>query len=645
MAQWSGRLQASAPVSPAGPARSRTFGGPIPRLHPPEDTPAARADALLALSDVLSGATHDLDALRDAGTRAVGELCGDTVVLWQASGPAGTRELQMSSWWHAEAAARDDLQRLGRPVRLREDGGGPLWGLLSGGTPRLLEQTSPAQMTGINPSYAQYFARWGLTSMVLVPLWARGQLVGLLGIARGEGRAAYEPSDLSFVTRVGGQLALALDNALLVDTVRRELVNSSAAEAAMRHLAMYDALTSLPNRQHLRVELDAALEHGPVALLLVDLDGFKEVNDALGHAVGDHVLQEVAQRFGEAVPDAALLARLGGDEFAVLLGAATSGADASAVAQALLATLDRPIHVDGTSLHIGASIGASSSARGEAPAQLLRRADTAMYRAKRGRAGLAHYDPVLDAEATQRLLRIADLRAAISGGELVVHYQPIVRSTDGTPHHWEALVRWQTAAGRLVPPGEFVPLAEQSGLVYDLTLRVLERALDDVRRWRLEGQVRSVAINVPPSVLADARWTVDLELALASAGLGVDALVIEVTESSAAVERARHVMQQLAERGTAFALDDFGTGWSSLAVLRSLPLRSVKIDRAFIGDLAHDHVSRGLVAAIVDISRLLGLQTVAEGVETAEQARVLRELGVELQQGWLHGRPAPADHG
>ena len=195
-----------------------------------------------------------------------------------------------------------------------------------------------------------------------------------------------------------------------------------------------------------------------------------------------------------------------------------------------------------------------------------------------------------------------------------------------------------------MPPGEFVPLAEQSGLVYDLTLDVLARVCDDVRRWRLAGQQRRVAVNVPPSVLADGRWTIDLELALASAGLGLDALLVEVTESSATVDRARRVMEELADRGVVFALDDFGTGWSSLAVLRSLPLRQVKIDRAFVGDLAHDPVSRGLVTAIVDISRLLGLQTVAEGVETAEQSAVLRELGVELQQGWLHGRPAPAVH-
>ena len=552
----------------------------------------------------------------------------------------------MSSWWHSDPQARADLERLGLPVRLPEDPPGFLWAVAGAPEPLLLEHVTAADMVGVNERYAEYFEVWGLASMILVPLRARGHLLGALGVARNGTGPSYVPADLSFVTRVGVQLALALDNALLVDTVRRELVNTSAAEAAMRHLAMYDALTQLPNRQHLRTELDVALDAGPVALLLLDLDGFKEINDALGHQVGDLVLQEVARRFDAAAPEDSVLARLGGDEFALLLTADAAGQDrASAVGHGLLATLDRPIHVAGTSLHVGASIGASASTSlGEPATQLLRRADTAMYRAKRAREGLAHYDPVLDAEAAQRLLRIADLRAAIAGGELRVHYQPVVTSADGTPHHWEALVRWQTAGGRLVPPGEFVPLAEQSGLVYDLTLDVLARVCDDVRRWRLAGQERRVAVNVPPSVLADGRWTIDLELALASAGLGLDALLVEVTESSATVDRARRVMQELADRGVVFALDDFGTGWSSLAVLRSLPLRQVKIDRAFVGDLAHDPVSRGLVTAIVDISRLLGLQTVAEGVETAEQSAVLRELGVELQQGWLHGRPAPAVH-
>jgi diguanylate cyclase (GGDEF)-like protein len=598
------------------------------------------------LSDVLGGVTHDLDELRTTGTRAVGELCGNTAVLWEISGAVGDRELFMSSCWHADPAARADLERLGRPVRLPEGHPGLMWSLVSSGAPLLLEQLTPQDMAGINDRYAEYFAIWGLTSMILVPLRARGHLLGVLGVSRDSGGHPYTDDDLSFVTRVGVQLALALDNALLVDTVRRELVNTSAAEAAMRHLAMYDALTQLPNRQHLRAELDAGLEVGPVALLLVDLDGFKEINDALGHAVGDLVLQDVARRFDQVVRDSALVARLGGDEFAVLLtGRDASYDETSAVAHDLLAALTRPFHVAGTSLQVGASIGASfSSAPGELAAQLLRRADTAMYRAKRAREGLASYDPVLDADATQRLLRIADLRAAISGGELVVHYQPVVRSEDGSVHHFEALVRWQHASGRLVPPMEFVPLAEQSGLAYDLTLVVLERALDDVRRWRLAGHARRVAINVPPSVLADTRWTLALEMAVASAGLGLDALIVEVTESSATVDRARNVMQDLAARGLSFALDDFGTGWSSLAVLRSLPLMQVKVDRAFVGDLAHDPVSRGLVTAILDISRLLGLQTVAEGVETAEQSAVLRELGVDLQQGWLHGRPAPAVH-
>ena len=611
-------------------------------MTPPQRTPEARTSALLALSDILVAQQNDLPNLREAATRAVADLCGDTTVLWECEGVPGERDLHMSAWWHRNAAARNDLRELGGPVRLREQDQGFLWSRVTG-EPLLLTQVSADALTAAHPAYGEYFRRWGLSSMVLVPLRARGQLLGLLGVSRDASGVPYDDDDLTFAIRVGGQLALALDNARLVHDVHRELARTRAAEAAMRHQAAHDALTGLANRHRLVTELARAGGRA-VGLLLIDLDGFKDINDALGHTTGDLVLQEVARRFRAAAPPGAVVARTGGDEFAVLIRDPPEGPEA--VAQGLAETLQPACEVDGLRLSVECSIGIATAPALAQPAQrtaqsLLRRADIAMYRAKRARQVVAVYDPELDGAAMSRLQRITDLRVAIHTGELRVHYQPVVATGIAEPHHWEALVRWQHSSGRLIPPGEFIPLAEQSGLVYDLTVRVLQQVLLDHASSTAGRDRRRIAINVPPAVLADSRWLGEFGAMLDMYACDPTSLIIEVTESTAAVERAVQAMEAMRALGVLLALDDFGTGWSSLSVLRTLPLQQLKIDRAFVTDVTTDHRSRGLVRAIVDISRLLDLQTVAEGVETPMQAEVLTGLGVELQQGWVHGRPAP----
>ncbi len=573
-------------------------------------------------------------------------------MLFQAVPGADGRVLRLTSWWHASADARADLQVLGEPVQLREADRGMLWQLGESG-PLRMPQVRAEDLEGIHPNIRAYFARWGLASMIVVPLRPRGTLRGLVGVSRESADAPYDEEDERFVARVGTQIALALDNAMLVDAVRRELAERTAAEQRARRLADLDALTGLPNRMWLTTTLVQAAEASTTAIALLDLDGFKDVNDGLGHDLGDQVLLLVAQRLQLSLGDDLVLARLGGDEFAVVTSGPDCAAQAAGAAARMVAALAEPLQVSGTRLHLSASVGtahlgapaATPEAAGEAAARLLREADVAMYRAKRTGTGTAAYDPVLDDDAVHQLHRVVELRTALAGDQLVVHYQPIVDVRTATEHHLEALVRWQHPERGLLLPGAFVPLVEQAGLGVDLADVVLEEVLAQVRRWRADGRDRRVAVNVSAAVLETAGWPSSVLTRLTAADLPPATLTVEVTEAAVASPAAQEALHLLAAAGVRISLDDFGTGWSSLSQLKRLPLHELKVDRAFVADLATDPVDRALVTAIVALSRSLGLDVVGEGVETVEQRDLLDGLDVDLQQGYLHARPAPADSG
>ena len=615
-------------------------------VRPTPDS-TGRTDALLSLWDVLGPATEDLPTLLHTATEAVARLCGDTSVLWRVGEHEGRRYLQVAAGWHSDPAARADLLAFGGPVRLFEEDQGFLWHVATGDA-LLLESVQAEVIEGVHPRYRDYFARWGLTSMIVVPLRVRGALLGALGVTRDSDGPLYDSEDLLFVSRVGAQVALALDNAMLVDTARRELAERTAAEERMRHLAGHDPLTGLPNRMWLLSTLSAALDSGPTSLALLDLNGFKHVNDSLGHTHGDHVLVQVAQRLQQALGPEAELARLGGDEFAAVFAGTAGMRSAADAVQRLVEALRDPIELSGTRLPVTAAVGlahreAPVSSPAEAAAAMLREADVAMYRAKDSGATHAAFDPVLDAEASSRLHRVAELRGALDRDELVLHYQPVVRSDDGTVHHVEALVRWQHPERGLVPPAGFVDLAEQAGLGYELAELVLAHALDQAARWRDGGAGVPVAVNVSATVLADERWAGAVRDALRARDLDPGLLTLEVVESAVASASAQAALRRLADVGVQISLDDFGTGWSSLLHLKRLPLHELKVDRAFVAGAHADPADRALIGAVVTLSRTLGLRMVAEGVEEQHTAELLRELGVDLQQGWLHGRPAPAD--
>ena len=606
--------------------------------------PAARAEALLRLGGTLSALVDDLPALRETATRLVAELAGDTVVLWELELRPGDDELVATSLWHQDPDARADLDRLGRHTRLPRSHGSFLW-TVAQGPPLLLAELRPDDLQAVAPSYQEYFARWGLRSMIVVPLVVRGALLGVLGVSRDDARPPFDDDDLTLVTRVGGILALALDNAMLLHTARSELAERVRAQSALQHLARHDPLTGLPNRSHLLVELERSVAAGPTALVLLDLTGFKQINDSLGHHLGDHVLMDIAAALSSALPHPLQLARPGGDEFAVVVPHDGSSVEAVAweVAERLTAALSEPRDVAGVRLHLGAGIGIAHLAPGEedvdGPVTLLKRADLAMHRAKSQARSIAAWDPELDRDAEGRLRQIVELRDAITGGQLLMHYQPIVRSAGRSLHHVEALARWQHPTRGLLPAGAFIPLAEQAGLLVELADATTPLVLDQLDRWRRDDGPRMAALNVPAPVLTQDGFAGQLLDGLRVRGLPHSALLLELTESGLAEPAAVDVVAELAEAGIRWSVDDFGTGWSSLARLRELPLNELKIDRAFVTDLGHDPAARALVRGVVDVAHSLNLVTVAEGVETEDVAEVLTRLGVDYQQGWLHGRP------
>ena len=470
-------------------------------------------------------------------------------------------------------------------------------------------------------------ARTGVASAASVPIVVPGATWGVLVVAH------RRPGG------VGDQEMLFLQQvATLVGTTAER----ARTDALVRHRALHDALTGLPNRVLLHQVTDEALSTAtgsPCALLLLDLDGFKDINDTLGHAVGDIVLQAVATRLSDAVGSTGLLARLGGDEFATLLQDAT-WPSAVALAKTVLGAFAQPFTVGDVGIPLTASVGiALSPAPDDDTSSLLRRADVAMYRAKSSGTGWAGYDAALDAPQMRRLTVVSELRQAISGGQLELHYQPLISVTTGEMASVEALVRWRHPERGLVPPLEFIGLAEHSRLIGPLTAWVLDEALRQSGLWATAGlPALPIAVNLSAHCLADPPTLRGIRRRLLDAR---EQLTVEVTESCLVDTGARRALNDLAVQGVVCSIDDFGTGYSSLAHLRELPVRELKIDRTFVSNLHGDPRDRAIVRSVVDLARALDLRVVAEGIETDHVADVVRSIGVDIGQGYLWSRPLP----
>ena len=428
--------------------------------------------------------------------------------------------------------------------------------------------------------------------------------------------------------------------------IQREVTERQEYVAALEHQATHDALTELPNRYALGLRLDAAIRDGEAALLLIDLDRFKEVNDAISHEAGDALLRLVGGRLRDAAAlDGGAVARLGGDEFAVLLPGAAGPDAAAAVARRLLDAISEPFELEGIGLEVGASIGiALHPLHGHTGAELLRHADVAMYRAKREHRGWAFYDAQRDPHSARRLALMADLGAAIRERRLFLHFQPKVSLVENRLLGFEALVRWRHPVHGVIPPADFIPWAETSELIRPLTVAVLEAAAAQWRAWKDRGLHVGVAVNLSPRNLLDDEVPAALERLLEAHGVEPGALSLEITESSVISDpgRAYASLRRISAMGVRLAMDDFGTGYSSLTYLRRLPLHELKIDLSFVSGMMSSESDLAIVRSTIGLAHHLGLTVTAEGVEDEATLRALAGMGCDHAQGYHIGRPMTA---
>ena len=483
-----------------------------------------------------------------------------------------------------------------------------------------------------------------------------GLVMAMLGYLRG-GADAYS-GEQRFLRLDGATVWLQVnvtvvrdggDKAVYLMTQVQNITERKHLEDKMRHLALHDGLTGLPNRALLNDRLDHALASSvrsasQIGVIFIDLDDFKEVNDALGHSVGDRLLVEVSRRLRKSVRPGDTVARFGGDEF-VAVCASVTRESMSALAVRVAQAVSAPFTIKGRRVPLKASLGITISRSGSDAQSLLSEADAAMYRAKDARGGPAFFDDSLRRQAEAMLDGERALRAAIHRGELVAYYQPIVDLRSGAMVGMEALARWHSAKGEVIEPNDFIPLAEATGLIVELGEAVLNTAVSEVAAWNAESPGSAplwVSVNLSARQVADPHLT-DLVIDLLGRhGLPPRLLHLEVTETAVMedINRSISVLEELRTFGVQLSLDDFGTGYSSLSYLRQLPVDTLKIDRSFIVNLGSDQ-NASIVNAIVRLAHALDLFCVAEGVETEGQRATLSGLGCDFGQGYLWSRPLP----
>jgi diguanylate cyclase (GGDEF)-like protein len=602
----------------------------------------ATSEALLALARSLASpgsVTEVFERLADAVIAAIGAQ-QVTVMSWDPE--RAVLRTESSRGW--PAAVTDALAQL----EIGEDDSSSLAQMLLAPASRYFHRA-----TLDDQGLAAIMDGFGTEEIVVVPIVVAGALAGVIAASRFPDDPPLPPAD-QLTARMSGiadHAALAIERARLLEHERAAVEQLRRDEAQIKHMAFHDPLTGLANGRLFNEHLAAAVARArrrsrPLAVLFCDHDRFTNVNDSLGHVVGNQLLVEMARRLRSCVRDSDVLARLGGDEFTVLLDDLSSPDDAAAVADKILDAVSRPFVVDGQELRASTSVGvAVFPGDGDDADSLLKNADTAMYAAKARRGAWQRYDPAMNARTRQLLLLESGLHGALERDELEVHYQPQVSVATGEIVAVEALVRWRHPTLGLVPPAEFIPLAEDAGLVFHIDSYVLHRACADAVSWAAMGlpPVR-VGVNLSSRHVLQPGVVGLVAAALSSSGLPASRLELELTET-ASVQAAAvgPVLAELKSLGVALALDDFGTGHAVFRYLDSMPVDRAKLDRSFVAGLPDDRYDRAVTTALVGLAHELGLSVTAEGVETAEQAEFLIGLGCDELQGFLYGRPVSAD--
>ena len=430
----------------------------------------------------------------------------------------------------------------------------------------------------------------------------------------------------------------------------RDISERLAQAEALRHRTLHDSLTDLPNRVLFQERLQQAILNAhrhkkPLALLLLDLNRFREINDTFGHQWGDTLLREVGARLQEIIRKSDPLARLGGDEFGVLLANSGDENGAQNVANRIIRVLEYDFVIDGHAFNVGGSLGiALYPQHGQDAHTLMRRADIALYAAKRANSDYAFYQPEQDSHSPERLFFAGELRQAIASDRLLVHYQPKASLVTGRVFQAEALVRWRHPERGLIPPDQFIPLAEQTGLIRPLCHWVLNDALRQCALWKRNGVDLRVAVNLSMHNLQDSRLPDVIVTLLSRWALEPACLEVEITESALSADPGRtfEILTRLHDMGIRISIDDFGTGYSALAYLKRLPVDEIKIDKSFVMGMAAEEDDATIVRSTIDLGHNLGLQVVAEGIEDKATWDLLKSLGCDFAQGYFLSRPLPA---
>src|ERR687892_615120 len=488
-------------------------------------------------------------------------------------------------------------------------------------------------------------AERGIHQAVVAPLQGGDRVAGILVVADRLGDVStFGQDDVKLLETLANHVSVALENGRLGDS----LSQLTRLKEELRHQAFHDHLTGLPNRTLFTERVAYALERQDraqqsLAVLFVDLDDFKTINDSLGHPAGDQVLVTVAERVRRCIRPSDTVARLGGDEFGILLDDMSGPSDALIAAERIIQALNAPAYLDGQEVSIRASVGITLDTHGEKAETLLRNADVAMYMAKRrGKGRYQVFESSMHAEMVDRLEMTANLARAIEQHEFTLEYQPIVNLETRSIEGVEALVRWRHPTRGVLSPSEFIPLAEDTGLIVPLGLEVLREACIRAAGWQVPGHAPlAVSVNLSPKQLTDPNLVTEVDLALRASGLEPSCLILEMTEDVLMheTEAILHTLREVKALGVRLAIDDFGTGYSSLSYLERFPVDMLKIAKTFVDQLGNGEPRSPLVEAVIGLGEALGLRTVAEGIETAQQLDRLRGLRCEQGQGFLFAKP------